>query len=64
MIPKFRIVDVESIHERICVVEETPGIQSEIIKNRDNDEKNKKSNIVIHVKNGKHGKRILHKDPN
>ena len=50
MTPKFRIVDVESIHERIYVVEETPGIHSEIIMNRDTDEKNKKNNLVIHVK--------------
>ena len=64
MIPKFRIVDVESIHERIYVVEETPGIHREIIMNRDNDEKNKKSNLVVHVKNGIHGERILSKDPN
>ena len=50
IIPKFRIVDVKSIHERIYVVEETPGIHSEIIMNRDIDEKNKKNNLVIHVK--------------
>ena len=51
MKPKLCIVDVESIHERIYVVEETAGIHSEIIMNRDMDEKNQKSNLVIHVKN-------------
>ena len=50
MKPKFCIVDVESIHERIYVVEETPGVHSEIIMNRDIDEKKQKRYFVIHVK--------------
>ena len=41
MIPKFCSVDVKSIHERIYVVERTPGIHSEKIMNRDKDEKKK-----------------------
>ena len=45
--PKFRIVDVQNIHERIYVVEETPGIHSEL---NNLEENNKKSNLVLHVK--------------
>ena len=41
IVPTFRIVDVSNIHDRVYVVEESPGVHSEL---------NKESKLVIHVK--------------
>ena len=41
IVPTFRIVDVSNIHDRVYVLEESPGVHSEL---------NKESKLVIHVK--------------